>query len=946
MHRLLSMRRRRYEPGSSAMTRVLLFLLMLFALGSGLAMAQEDDECLACHGERDFVGERDGRRISLYVNADRFAGSVHAEIGCASCHMDATAEHAFEDDPRLAPVDCSMCHDEAVEEFNRSLHGVALSRGRYLAPTCVSCHGKHDILPHTDTTSKTYVRNIPSLCGSCHKEGTEVSELRTIAEHHVLEDYSESIHGDGLFKRGLIVTAVCTSCHTSHSILPHEDTQSSINRNKIADTCMNCHAQIEQVHTKVIRGELWERRPHEIPSCIECHQPHKIRRVFYEESYPDRLCVSCHSDENLTVTKDGETRSLYVDASMVENSVHSTNACVKCHTNVSQARDPVCLDSGPVDCSMCHAEQVEQYEVSHHNHLRVNGNEDAPYCSDCHEVHNEKDNEDVNSPTFARNIPDLCGRCHGEGEVATISYKGTQHEIIRNYRMSIHGKGLLESGLLVTATCVDCHTSHSERPASDPLSAVNPKNIGETCAVCHQGIYEQFQKSIHSPLLTETDQDLPVCSSCHASHTIARVDQGDFRQGILDQCGRCHMEVTETYFETFHGKVSKLGSDITAKCYDCHGSHDILPVSNPESRLSRENVIETCRGCHPNSNRKFVGYLTHATHHNRDRYPYLYYTFWFMTILLVGVFTFFGIHTALWLPRALKERANGAAESVQVADSLKGRYYERFDGYSRILHLMVITSFLTLAITGMTIKFADVGIFQVISRLIGGYEVSGFLHRVAAIITFAYFAMHIGYLVQKVRRREWPVKRMLIGENTLMFRKEDIFEFIGTIKWFLGIGPRPDYGRWTYWEKFDYFAVFWGVTIIGFSGLLLWFSEFFTNLGIPGWVINVATIIHSDEALLATGSIFTVHFFNTHFRPDKFPMDPVIFTGRVPVEELKHDRPREYSIAIQNRVIRDKLRDAPPEWLEKAARVFGFTCLGIGLFIVVLIIYSMLFVYQ
>ena len=108
----------------------------------------------------------------------------------------------------------------------------------------------------------------------------------------------------------------------------------------------------------------------------------------------------------------------------------------------------------------------------------------------------------------------------------------------------------------------------------------------------------------------------------------------------------------------------------------------------------------------------------------------------------------------------------------------------------------------------------------------------------------------------------------------------------------------PDFGRWTYWEKFDYFAVFWGIAVIGSTGLTLWFSEFFTRL-LPGWTLNVATIIHSDEALLATGFIFTVHFFNTHLRPEKFPMDIVVFTGRMTIEELRNDKPAEYEALVQ-----------------------------------------------
>ncbi|MGD8780233.1 MAG: cytochrome b/b6 domain-containing protein [Ignavibacteria bacterium] len=272
-------------------------------------------------------------------------------------------------------------------------------------------------------------------------------------------------------------------------------------------------------------------------------------------------------------------------------------------------------------------------------------------------------------------------------------------------------------------------------------------------------------------------------------------------------------------------------------------------------------------------------------------------------------------------------------------------YIRRFDTYSRVLHLMVIVSFLSLALTGMIIKFSGVGIFQFLSDLLGGYEVTGFIHRVGATITFGYFFLHIGYLVKKARTKSGGWKNILVGENSLVPNMNDIKEFVQTIKWFLGIGPRPQYGRWTYWEKFDYFAVFWGVAVIGGSGLILWFPEFFTAIGLPGWFINVATIIHSDEALLATGFIFTVHFFNTHFRPDKFPMDNVIFTGSVELDELKEDRPREYEQLIKEK-LEEKIVEAPPEWLVKGSRWFGFTAFGIGVVLIILIIISMVFIYQ
>ena len=283
---------------------------------------------------------------------------------------------------------------------------------------------------------------------------------------------------------------------------------------------------------------------------------------------------------------------------------------------------------------------------------------------------------------------------------------------------------------------------------------------------------------------------------------------------------------------------------------------------------------------------------------------------------------------------------------IDKTEVKKGKYYERFDAYSRFLHVLVITSFISLAITGMIIKFSGSGIFQTLSDMMGGYAVTGFIHRVAAVVTFIYFGLHIGYLIRKIKKKNSKFTSLLHGENSLVPNKKDFTELVATMKWFVGKGPRPEYGRWTYWEKFDYWAVFWGVAVIGFSGLILWFPEFFTSLGLPGSFINIATIIHSDEALLAVGFIFTYHFFNTHFRPDKFPMDTVIFTGKVHIDELKEDRPREYEQIMQNEELLKKFGDAPPELLVKAARIFGFTALTLGIGLVLLIIYSMIFLYQ
>jgi cytochrome b subunit of formate dehydrogenase len=351
--------------------------------------------------------------------------------------------------------------------------------------------------------------------------------------------------------------------------------------------------------------------------------------------------------------------------------------------------------------------------------------------------------------------------------------------------------------------------------------------------------------------------------------------------------------------------------------------------------------VETCGQCHEGSHRQFAGYLTHATHHDRNKYPILFYTFWFMTSLLVGTLAIAGVHTFLWLPRSFM----AMKEHKKLKEKSGGKEVQRFSRRQRQLHILVIISFLGLALTGMTLKFSYLGWAHWLSRLMGGYESAGFIHRICAIITFFYFGAHVHDLFKKKRRAGKSWIQYLLDKDSMLPNRNDLRDFGATFKWFIGLGPRPRYGRWTYWEKFDYFAVFWGVLIIGSTGLMLWFPELFTRV-LPGWFINVATIIHSDEALLATGFIFTVHFFNTHFRPDKFPMDTVIFTGRVPLEEFKLDRPREYEDLVKSNRLSGQLVDPLPPVIVRGLKIFGFIALTIGLILVLLIIWAQVFGYR
>jgi hypothetical protein len=651
---------------------VFCFLFLLIHCTS-IIFSQENSDCLGCHSDNTLTGTQKGKQISVFVNEKKISSSIHGSLTCISCHTDLEGKD-FPHNEELNPVECGTCHSSEQELHSKSLHGQAIARGDPLAPHCKDCHGDHEILPAKDLNSPVSPLKIPFLCGKCHEEGSPVQKQRTIHQDHILENFSESIHGQGLLKKGLIVAPNCASCHTAHSILRHTDPASSIARKNIAKTCTQCHAEIEMVHRKVIKGELWEKEANVLPACIDCHQPHKVRKVFYDQGMADRDCLRCHEKNDVKSSKDGHT--LYVKYNEVKLSRHMNISCSQCHSEVNASHIRPCETiTKKVDCTSCHAEVGAQYIKSTHGVLILQNDSNAPTCKECHGTHGILGKADPKSATFATSVPALCARCHREGQKAAKRYIGEEHQIIEHYTESIHGKGLMKSGLTVTAMCTNCHTAHSVLPHNDTASSVNPKNIPSTCGKCHHGIEDQFEQSIHAKLVGKTDKLLPVCADCHSAHTIRRADETGFKLDIMQKCGRCHEDIAKTYFDTYHGKVSQLGYTKTAKCYDCHGSHDILAIADPKSHLSHDNVIGTCQKCHAGATRRFAGYLTHATHHDPKKYPLLFWTFWGMTSLLIGTFILGGIHTLLWLPRALKMQR----ELKKIAKKKENQLRENLD---------------------------------------------------------------------------------------------------------------------------------------------------------------------------------------------------------------------------------------------------------------------------
>ena len=302
-------------------------------------------------------------------------------------------------------------------------------------------------------------------------------------------------------------------------------------------------------------------------------------------------------------------------------------------------------------------------------------------------------------------------------------------------------------------------------------------------------------------------------------------------------------------------------------------------------------------------------------------------------------------------PKA-KPRAALVEEQPQEQEQEREREREREETYIRRfgpleigLHLSVVISFLGLALTGLILLYGESSWAQALTWGLGGVPAAAAFHRFFALVTFGYFFTHLFTLVHRlgeVLRSEGLTLDKVFGPHSMIPRLEDFRHFAQQFAWFLGLrGEPPRFDRWTYFEKFDYWAVFWGVAVIGTSGLILWFKEFFTLI-FPGWILNVAFIVHSEEALLAVGFIFAVHFFNTHLRPGSFPMDLVIFLGVMPEREYREKHPAEYERLLRTGEIERRRVPPPPRWAQRLARGFGFAALGTGLALLVLIVLSTL----
>jgi len=592
-------------------------------------------------------------------------------------------------------------------------------------------------------------------------------------------------------------------------------------------------------------------------------------------------------------------------------SIASPEACLECHDDVTSAEDFSASVHGANGCVACHVDLT-----------------------------------DIDAHMEGELMPDPvdCARCHKQE--------------FKEYFDSVHHFDHANIDL----SCTSCHQDIHELTAWDG----DKQRANETCKACHDTAFEEYHTSVHAKGVEGGNKDSAACIDCHWLHTIASVDAMDVRERALfrtEPCMTCHADeemmsengvftvAVKSYLESYHGKNFHLGyPEKVAGCADCHTAHEVLPNEDPASSLNSENLVVACAKCHENVSPQFVKFYSHGDMTDRENYPILFYTYIAMSTLLLGTFGVFWFHSLLWMFRGFiennaKKKALAAGAHIHRIEN-PHKIYRRFTKVHIFMHFLVVTSFLLLALTGLPLKFSDQAWAKVLMDFLGGTENAGLLHRLGIIMTAAYFGMALvksaKFLFYKL---QYPAEffHRLFGPDSLCPNLRDINDVTAMVRWFLFLGPKPTFERWTYWEKFDFVAVFWGMFAIGGSGFMLWFPEFF-GAALPGWVFNVATIIHSDEALLATGFIFTVHFFNTHGRPEKFPMDFVVFNGELPKEEFMEERGDQWKRYEEEGLLEQFEVEKPSGALyDFIVKGFAFTAVLIGVALTLLMIYAFTF---
>ena len=616
-------------------------------------------------------------------------------------------------------------------------------------------------------------------------------------------------------------------------------------------------------------------------------------------------CQSCHDGKKgklEVAAADGAKRELLpVHEDKFGKSVHAKLECVSCHKDITDSAAPhkKAPDAKKVECAQCHL--------------------------------------------------DLWEAAKKENKATKDSRLGIVVENIEAYKKSFHARPDKDDPTRAKATCSDCHNVHTfDVP---PRGTAERKewhlSVPNVCGEkCHTDQLEDWSTSIHGQeVLKKHNLKAAVCSDCHTTHDIQGSSSDKAKMTITANCGNCHEANFASYKSSYHGQVNTLGYAYTAKCFDCHGSHKILSPKDPASTMHVNNRLKTCQSCHsgkkdlPLASAGFISFSPHGTSNDFARYPEIWITTKFMIALLIGVFVFFWAHSILWWYREYMDRKQGVPKPHIRTDELPAefaaKHVRRFGVMWRVAHLFFAVSVMTLVLTGMAVFFAETAWAKAVMSAFGGPRTAGLVHRIAAFTMLGIFFVHLIAVSVNIVRN-WKTFKFF-GPDSFVPNWKDLADIIGMFKWFIGKGPRPSIERWSYWEKFDYWAVFWGMAIIGGSGMVLAFPHVVASV-LPGWIFNIAMVVHGEEAFLAAVFLFTVHFFNNHFRPDKLPPpDVVMFTGTQSLEEFKHEHAAQYKRLVDSGQLEKYLVDAPSAPFRLGSKILGLTLIAFGLALLVAI---------
>jgi hypothetical protein len=340
------------------------------------AAAVPNDDCLSCHDDPELISDRG---VSLHVDPEVFQSSIHGEneLECVDCHYDLGDVEDFPHDTPLGRVDCSMCHDGELEDYETSIHGEAFAKGDPSVPTCSTCHGTHNIRKANDPSSTVYPLNLISTCLRCHVD------TKIVAEHNLtspdkIKSYESSVHMLALKEKGLTVSAACNDCHGSHKIRPPDNPSSSANRLNLPKTCAKCHQGIYQTYLESVHGQDYLKGNEDVPICTDCHGEHSIKAHTSPEStvyatHIAEICSNCHEDESLSKRYGIASRRLksylgtYHGIASKMGDVKVAN-CASCHGyhDIRPANDPrsaIYPDNIPTTCGNCHPQAGKNFAI-------------------------------------------------------------------------------------------------------------------------------------------------------------------------------------------------------------------------------------------------------------------------------------------------------------------------------------------------------------------------------------------------------------------------------------------------------------------------------------------------------------------------------------------------------------------------------------------------------